>query len=177
MARTGEIVAFDVETTGLSPHRGHRVIEIGAVRIVNGAFAEEFNSLIDCGGSISMSAQRIHGITPTMLHGQPPPAVAFAAFRDFIGQAPLVAHNASFDMSFLRHEFGRLGWPLPNRFLCTLEACRRRLRVLPDYRLETVARHLFGQLPAGSRQHRAIDDARLVARVWVALGEERWRNP
>ena len=65
MARAGEIVAFDVETTGLSPHRGHRVIEIGAVRVVNGAFTEEFHSLIDCGGSISMSAQRIHGIPPS----------------------------------------------------------------------------------------------------------------
>jgi DNA polymerase III subunit epsilon len=109
MARTGEIVAFDVETTGLSPLRGHRVIEIGAVRIVNGASREEFHSLIDCGGSISMSSQRIHGITPAMLRGQPQPSVAFAAFRNFIGQAPLAAHNARFDMSFLRHEFGRLG--------------------------------------------------------------------
>jgi DNA polymerase-3 subunit epsilon len=47
---TGEIVAFDVETTGLSPNRGHRIIEVGAVRIVNGSFSEEFHSLIDCGG-------------------------------------------------------------------------------------------------------------------------------
>ena len=77
-----------------------------------------------------MSAQRIHGITPAMLRGQPPPAVAFAAFRDFIGRSPLAAHNAPFDMSFLQHEFGRLGWSLPNRSLCTLEACRRRLRML-----------------------------------------------
>ena len=50
---TGEIVAFDVETTGLSPNMGHRIIEVGADRIVNGSFVEEFHSLIDCGGSIS----------------------------------------------------------------------------------------------------------------------------
>jgi DNA polymerase-3 subunit epsilon len=173
MIRTDEVVAFDVETTGLSPHRGHRVIEIGAVRVVNGAFGEEFHSLIDCGGSISMSAQRIHGITPAMLRGQPPPTDVFAAFRDFIGRAPLAAHNARFDMSFLRNEFSRLGWPLPNRSLCTLEACRQRLRMLPDYRLETVARRLVGPQPPGSREHCALDDARLVARVWVALAEER----
>jgi DNA polymerase-3 subunit epsilon len=172
MTRTGEIVAVDVETTGLSPQRGHRVIEIGAVRIVNGAFTEEFHSLIDCGGSISMSAQRIHGITPAMLRGQPPPAAAFAAFRAFIGQALLVAHNAPFDISFLRHEFGRLGWPLPNRSLCTLQACRRRLIRLSDYRLETVAQRLLGPLPEDGCRHRAIDDARLVARVWVALREK-----
>jgi DNA polymerase III subunit epsilon len=173
MVRTGEVVAFDVETTGLSPHRGHRVIEIGAVRVVNGAFGEEFHSLIDCGGSISMSAQRIHGITPAMLHGQPQPAAVFAAFRVFIGQAPLAAHNAPFDMSFLQHEFGRLGWSLPNRSLCTLEASRRRFRTLTDYRLETIARRLLGPLPMGGRRHRALEDARLVARVWVAM--EEWR--
>jgi DNA polymerase-3 subunit epsilon len=173
MVRTGELIAFDVETTGLSPHRGHRVIEIGAVRVVNGKFVEEFQSLIDCGGNISMSAQRIHGITPAMLRGQPPPPVAFAAFRDFIGQAPLAAHNARFDMSFLRNEFGRLGWPVPNRVLCTLEISRRRFRRLPNYRLETVARRLLGPLSQDTRLHRALGDARLVARVWVALGEEK----
>jgi DNA polymerase-3 subunit epsilon len=104
-----------------------------------------------------------------MLRGQPPPAAVFAAFRAFIGQVPLAAHNAAFDMSFLRNEFSRLGWPLPNRTLCTLEACRRRLRMLPDYRLETIARRLLGPLPPESRKHRALEDARLVARVWVAL--------
>jgi DNA polymerase III subunit epsilon len=172
MAKPDEIVAFDVETTGLSPHRGHRVIEIGAVRIVNGTFNEEFHSLIDCGVSISMSAQRIHGITPAMLRGQPSPAVAFAAFRAFIGQALLAAHNARFDMSFLRHEFGRLGWPLTNRAVCTLEACRQKIRYLPDYRLETVVQRLFGPLPTGNRRHRALEDAHLVARLWVALWDE-----
>jgi DNA polymerase-3 subunit epsilon len=170
---SGEIVAFDVETKGLSPGRGHRVIEIGAVRLVDGALSEEFRSLIGRGGSIPMSAQRIHGITPAMLRGQPQPAAVFAAFRDFIGQAPLVAHNARFDMSFLRHEFGCLGWPLSNRPLCTLEACRSRLIRLPDYRLETVAHHVLGLLPIDSRKHRALDDARLVARAWLALGVER----
>ena len=118
-----------------------------------------------------MSAQRIHGITPTMLHGQPPPAVVFASLRTFIGQAALAAHNVRFDLSFLRNEFGRLGWPLPNRAICTLETCRRRLHMLPDYRLETVARRLLGPLPQDTRLHRALGDARLVARVWVALGE------
>jgi len=168
---TDEIVAFDVETTGLSPNMGHRIIEVGAVRIVSGSFVEEFHSLIDCGGSISMSAQRIHGITPAMLRGQPPPAVVFASFRAFISQATLAAHNVRFDLSFLRNEFGGLGWPLPNRAMCTLEACRSRLYMLPNYRLETVARRLLGPLPQDTRLHRALGDARLVARVWVALGE------
>lgn len=169
----GEIIAIDVETTGLSPHMGHRVIEIGAVRIVNGSLAEEFHHLIDCGAAVSMSAQRIHGITPALLRGQPQPAIAFAAFRDFIGPSALVAHNARFDMSFLRNEFGRLGRTLPNRALCTLELSRRRLRTLPDYRLETLVRRLLGPQPPDRRRHRALEDARLVARVWLELNAER----
>ncbi len=61
---TDEIVAYDVETTGLSPNKGHRIIEVGAVRIVNGSFAEEFHSLIDCGGRISprQSVTFCHGL-------------------------------------------------------------------------------------------------------------------
>ena len=168
---THEIVAFDVETTGMSPSRGHRIIEIGAVRIIGGELREEFHSLIDCGESVSIAAQRIHGITKAMLHGQPQPVEVYSRFRAFIGKATLAAHNARFDLSFLRNEFSRLGWPLPNRTLCTLGACRRHLHALPDYRLETVARRLLGPLPPGSHLHRALEDARLVARVWGALRE------
>jgi DNA polymerase III subunit epsilon len=104
-----------------------------------------------------------------MLRGQPPPDVVLAAFRDYIDGALLVAHNARFDMAFLRHEFSRLKWPLTNRSSCTLELSRRRLPRLPNHRLETVARHLLGELPAQTRRHRALDDARLTAQVWLRL--------
>jgi DNA polymerase-3 subunit epsilon len=166
---TREIVAFDLETTGLSPMRGHRVIEIGAVRLLDGLCGEEFHSLINCGTSIPMSAQKVHGITPAMLVGQPVPEEAFAAFRRFIGRATLAAHNAPFDMSFLRSEFARLGWPLLNRALCTLQISRRRLSPMHDFRLETVARRLFGAEAVERRRHRALNDARLVARIFLAL--------
>jgi DNA polymerase-3 subunit epsilon len=164
-----EFIACDVETTGLSPSRGHRVIEIGAVRVKNGTPVKEFHSLIACGRGITKGARQIHGISEAMLQGQPEPQTVFAAFRTFIGQTPLAAHNAAFDLDFLRSEFSRLGWSLTNPTLCTLQASRRRLPWLPNYRLETVARHLLGDLPADTWLHRALGDARLVAKVWLKL--------
>ena len=125
MVMTNENIAFDVETTGFSPARGHRIIEIGAVRVVNGEFADEFQSLIFFSGSIPKAAQRIHGITGGMLQGKPEPREAFEAFRLFIGQSVLAAHKALFDLAFLRSEFSCQGWPLRNRCVCTLRASRR----------------------------------------------------
>lgn len=103
-------VAADVETTGLSPRRGDRVVEVGAVALVGHTIAEEFHSLINCGARITTASQRINGITSEMLIGQPTPDEAFPKFHAFIAGGVLAAHNAPFDVSFLRHEFGGSVW-------------------------------------------------------------------
>ena len=162
-------IVIDLETTGFSPQRGDRVIEIGAVVVERGELVDEFQTLIQVPRSIPWQASRVHGITDQMLAGQPLPEEVFPALRDFIGGSVLVAHNAPFDLPFLRHEFGRLGLGLPNRHCCTLELARRRLPHLPDHRLATVARHLLGDVPDDLRLHRALDDARLTAQVWLAM--------
>lgn len=162
-------IAIDVETTGLSPGRGDRVIEVGAVAVEAGEVVGEFVTLVAAGRPIPYHASRIHGITDAMLHGQPSADEVYPALLQFLGSHPLVAHNASFDVAFLRHECGRLGLPLPNHSCCTLQRSRRALPELANHRLETVARRLFGALPPTGRLHRALDDARLAARVWLAL--------
>lgn len=162
-------VVIDVETTGLSPWRGHRVIEIGAVAVEAGKIADEFHRLICTGRRVPRSAMRVHGLSDAQLQGEPSPEDVYPELRRFLAGSPLVAHNIRFDMGFLRCEFARLGIGLPNRGYCTLRLCRRRLPRLPDYRLETVARHLFGELDPGVCLHRALADARLTARVWMAL--------
>jgi DNA polymerase-3 subunit epsilon len=129
----------------------------------------EFQSLVRAPRTIPWQASRVHGITDAMLVGQPLPEEVFPKFRDFIGKNTLVAHNASFDISFLEYEFGRLGMDLENSHRCTLELARRHLRHLPNHRLATVAHHLLGPLPADTCLHRALDDARLTARVWMAM--------
>ncbi len=112
-------VVVDLETTGLSPRQGHRVIEIGAVAIENGAVVGEFTTLIDAGVPVPAVVQAIHGITDEMLTGQPKPEEVLPLFHTFIADSVLVAHNAAFDIRFLRHEYARLKMSLPNRHVCT----------------------------------------------------------
>jgi len=162
-------VIFDVETTGFSPSRGDRVIEIGAVAVEGGVVVAEFSSLIDAGRRIPLQAQRVHGISNAMLAGQPFPEEVFPRFHEFVSGAVLVGHNVRFDVDFVRHEFGRLGLGLNNHVLCTLELSRRHFPLLPNHRLETVARNILGGLPEVMTLHRALDDARLTARVWLAM--------
>lgn len=164
-------VVVDVETTGLSVARGGRVIEVGAVAVEDGRIVAELGTLIDAGAPIAAGAYRVHGISPDMLVGKPAPTKAWPWLVDFFGDSPLIAHNASFDSAFIRHELSRLGLRLGNRWDCTVRLARRRLPHLPNHRLETVARHLFGEIPTECRLHRALDDARLTARVWLAIEE------
>ncbi|MCM0080139.1 3'-5' exonuclease [Geomonas sp. Red32] len=169
MEKGGRFVVVDVETTGFSARQGARVIEVGAVAVENGQLTEEFTTLIDARAPIAAGALRTHGISQAMLRGKPGPSDVWPGFRDFVGNASLVAHNSPFDSSFILNELSRLGHRLPNRWYCTVELSRRKLPHLPNHKLETVARHLLPGLPADLTFHRALDDARLTARVWLAL--------
>ena len=160
-------VVFDVETTGFGPQRGARVIEIGAVLVENGKMISEFQSFINCGKAVSRQAQKVHGITDRMLFGQPAPEEIFPDFHKYISESTLVAHNAVFDISFLRYEFSRLGLGMNNGYLCTMKMSRRRFPMLPNHKLETVAKHILGNLPPEIHRHRALDDAKLTAMIWL----------
>ena len=162
-------VVVDVETTGLSPRQGHRVIEIGAVALEHGNVVGEFTTLIDTGVPVPPVVQAIHGITDEMLAGQPSPEEVFPLFSAFIEGSVLVAHNAAFDVRFLRHEFARLKMGLPNRHVCTLEMSRLRFPRLIDRTLETVYLHLFPEAALHRQNHRALDDARMTAKIWMKM--------
>jgi DNA polymerase III subunit epsilon len=162
-------VAIDVETSGISLLRGSRVIEVAAVELRGGKVVAEFASLINVVCDIHPAATRVHGITRRMLHGSPGPDEVWRGFLDFAGNSPLIAHNASFDLGFVRHELGLLRLSLPNRGICTLRLARRSLPQLSSHRLESVARNVLGGIPDDCRLHRALGDARLAARVWLAL--------
>jgi DNA polymerase-3 subunit epsilon len=160
-------VFFDVETSGLSPACGARVIEIGAVAMRDGSVEGEFATLVSVDCEIHWAALRVHGIRPAMLRGQPPPTEVWPAFLAFAAGAPLIAHNAPFDSRFLRHELGALGLELDNPVHCSLVASRRHFPRLTSHRLEEVARHVLGAIPADCQMHRALGDARLLARIWA----------
>ena len=159
-------VVFDVETTGLRIWRNDRIIEIGAVAVIDDNISEEFHTLIDTDKPITKAAQRIHGITRETVAGQPMAKEALFAFQWFIGNSTLVAHNADFDIGFLGYEYSRIGRGLRNRHICTLKLSRKLYPQLSDYRLETVVKHLLGIEIDKTRRHRALDDARLTADIW-----------
>lgn len=145
------------------------MIEIAAVFFDRTGVSGEFQSLIKVPKKIPFHARKVHGITDEMLADAPGPEEVYARFRSLAKGCVLIAHNAAFDMGFLRHEFGRLGLGLNEQYRCTLELCRKRYPRLPNHRLETVCRHLFGKEVDGVRLHRALDDARMVARVWMEM--------
>lgn len=176
-------VVLDVETTGLSPWKGDRVIEIGAVALEGGDLMAEFSTLIQVPRNIPFSASQINGITDEMLIGQPTPEEVFPALDAFIRGSILVAHNARFDLGFLRREYELLGKRFHCPHVCTLEMSRSRFPHRRNHKLETVYRHLMGlsgtcsgspegseRVPgSGQQTHRALDDARMVAQIWLAM--------
>ena len=168
---TNRHVALDVETTGFSPQNGDRVIEIGAVAIEDQIIVDEFSSFIDVDKMIPWQVRQVHGITNEMLEGEPKPDDVWSEFYEFIAGSILVAHNASFDIGFLRHEFALLGMSLNNRSLCTLKMSRKLYPHLPNHKLETVSRYLLGESCEQMHMHRALDDARLAGMIWIEMGK------
>ena len=163
-------IVFDLETTGLSPKNGDLVIEIGAVAIENGRLTDEFQSLIKIDKPIPWRARRVHGISNKMLADQPPASRIFPEFHSFIAQNPLIAHNATFDLRFLSHEFSRVGLTLENPHHCTLKLSRRHYPHLRSHKLENLAQHLLGPVATKNLHlHRALDDARLTAKIWLKM--------
>ena len=102
-------VLFDTETTGLEPELGHRIIEIGAIEIVNRRrTGRQFHRYLCPDREIDHGAGQVHGLTTQFLSGQPRFADVAAELREFIGDAELVIHNAAFDVAFLDAEFKRV---------------------------------------------------------------------
>lgn len=160
--------AIDVETTGLLPLSGSRVIEVAAVSINSPTF--EFSSLINPGVLVPEAVFDLTGINQESLDIAAQPRSVFFDFKKIIGSKDLVAHNSSFERTFLQSEFSRFGWGFHNGMKCTLKLARQKLKKLPNYRLSTIASYLFGKEVDSYQYHRALQDARMVARVWKELG-------
>ena len=158
----GEYVVFDLETTGLDSATD-LIIEIGAVRIKDGIIQpERFNTFADPKRPLSPRIISLTGITDEMLVGAPSQEEAVRAFLEFAGERPLVAHNASFDVGFLRQATRRMDIPFAPTTVDTLFLARRLYPDLPDHKLDTVAEHLrLGNF----NHHRADDDAVIAAGI------------
>ncbi|MBK9142180.1 MAG: WYL domain-containing protein [Candidatus Melainabacteria bacterium] len=161
-------VAFDVETTGLSPV-AQRLVEISGVKFGPGSGEEPaiFSRLINPECPIPREVQRIHGITDEMVREEPTFREVIPEFIEFVGDCILMAHNAPFDVEFVRVSLARLGMPFPkNKVVDTLVMSRELLPDAPRHQLKTVV-ELLG-LPAGD-YHRALADSVHVRDVFLKL--------
>ena len=170
-------VLFDTETTGLDPLTGDRVIEIAALELVRDLpTGVVFHRLVNPERDIDPDATRVHGLTRADLQGKPRFAEIVDELLDFIGDDPLVAHNATFDFSFLNAELARLGRPSVShtRKVDTLELARARFPGLPNS-LDALCRR-FGIDLSERTTHNALLDCRLLADVYIELTGGRQRG-
>jgi len=166
-------VVVDLETTGGRPGPG-TIIEIGAYRMAGLRMTESFATLVRPRAPISPFVTRLTSITNEMVAEAPPIERVLGEFRDFLGDAVMVAHNAAFDFAFLDFEFRRLfGIGLKNPVLCTLRLARRFAPSLRRRRLDALAEH-YGLSTAG--RHRGLGDARMAAELLAIFLELAAQN-
>ena len=167
-----EIVCFDIETTGLKVQR-EAITEIGAVVLKNGQITDKFQTFVNPGRRLTPEIIGLTGITDAMLEDAPPPEEALAAFLRFVNGRPLAAHNAEFDIGFIRAGCRRAGLDFDPTYVDTLILAQNLLPELHKYKLDIVAEHL--DLPAFNH-HRASDDAGMVAYMLIPFFEKMRRE-
>lgn len=170
-------ILFDTETTGLEPLKGDRVIEVAALELINDLpTGVAFHRLVDPERDIPEEATRVHGITRADLAGKPKFAEIVPDLLEFLGDGPMVAHNAVFDFGFLDAEFARLKLPSLNRgrMVDTLAMAKTRFPGMPNS-LDALCRR-FGIDLSERSTHNALLDCRLLAEVYVELTGGRQRG-
>lgn len=160
-ALSGEFVVFDIETTGFSA-RSDEIIEIGAVKVKGFEVVEHFSEFVNPGVPIPAEITELTGIDDSMVRDAEGIESVFAKFCDFVGDSPLVAHNADFDLSFVNIRCERFGKPYFTS-IDTIELARQLLDI-KRFGLSTVARHLKVSL---ENHHRAVDDANATCTIFL----------
>jgi DNA polymerase III subunit epsilon len=155
------VAVIDFETTGLSPGMGDRATEIAIVLLEGERVVDRYQSLMNAGVRISSFIEAYTGISNEMIATAPPASRVMAEANRFVGDRPMVAHNASFDRRFWCAELQRVGEAGDQPFACTLLLARRLYPDAPNYRLGSLAS--FHALPSTGRAHRAMADAETAA--------------
>lgn len=157
------IAVIDFETTGLSPNQGDRATEIAVVVLEGGRVVGRFQSLMNAGVRISPFIEAYTGISNEMIHAAPPAADVMSEAARFVGDMPMVAHNASFDQRFWSAELSRLGrHPKTDiSMACTLLLSRRLYPEAGSFRLGALA--ALHAIATTGPAHRAMADAEVAA--------------
>jgi DNA polymerase-3 subunit epsilon len=167
-------IVLDTETTGLDPDAGHRVVEIACVELLHRLpTGRQFRKYVNPKRDMPEEAQAVHGLSTEFLAEQPPFGAIAEEFLEFIGEAPLVIHNAEFDLNFLNAELARLGRPGidPARAVDTVALARQRFPGA-QASLDALCRRF--EIDNSARElHGALLDCQLLAEVYLELSGGR----
>lgn len=161
------IAVIDFETTGMAPEAGARATEIGVVLIRDGCVVDRYASLMNTGAWVSPFIEELTGISNEMLEDAPPADRVMREVAEFVGDAPMAAHNAAFDRKFWDAELARVDRQRIGEFACTLLLSRRLYPDAPSHKLGNLGR--WAGLPTTGRAHRALADAELAARLLLRM--------
>jgi len=167
-------IVFDTETTGLSPIDGHRLVEIGCVELINKVeTGRHFHAYFNPGRTMPSEAEAVHGLSAVFLSDKPLFSEKAGELIDFIGESPLVAHNAAFDFGFLNWELGTCGRAAIDmtRMIDTLALARAR-HPGAKHSLDALCTR-YGIDRSHRIKHGALLDAQLLAQLYVELSGGR----
>ena len=170
------IAVIDFETTGISPGQGARATELAIVLLEKGQVVDRFQSLMKTGAWIPPFITQLTGITNAMVNAAPAAAEVMAQAARFVGNAPMVAHNASFDSKFWQAELALAGVPAPQPFACTVLLSRRLYPQAPSHKLGVLVD--YHGLPRTGQAHRALADAEMAAALLARMQHDlrtQWR--
>ncbi len=170
------IAVIDFETTGISPSQGARATEVAIVLLEGGQVVDRFQSLMKTGVWIPSFITQLTGITNAMVNAAPDAAQVMQDAARFVGNAPMVAHNAAFDSKFWQAELALAGLPAPQPFACTVLLSRRLYPQAPGHKLGTLVD--YHGLPRTGQAHRALADAEMAAALLARMQHDlrtRWR--
>ena len=169
------IAVIDFETTGMTPAQGARATEVAIVRLERGRVVDRFQSLMKTGVYIPSFITQLTGITNTMVAAAPDAREVMREAARFVGDTPMVAHNAAFDSKFWLSELAHAGLGAPQPFACTVLLSRRLYPQAPSHKLGALVD--YHHLPRTGRAHRALADAEMAAALLAQIQHDlrhRW---
>jgi len=168
------IICFDIETTGLDFEKGEKIIEIGAVEIIDGQpSGKTFQSYVNPDGRlIPASSYNIHKISNAFLTDKPPFKDVARRFLDFAADSPIVAHNGKgFDFPFINHQLAAEDMPViaPERQIDSMLMAQRKIPDLKSYSLDSLAKYFNIPLDSRATSHGALVDTEILVKVYLEL--------
>lgn len=164
------VAVIDFETTGISPEQGARVTEVAIVLVEGDQIVDRFQSLMNAGTYIPAFITQLTGISNAMVRAAPDAGEVMREASRFVGDLPMVAHNASFDRKFWIGELSRLGLAAAQPFACTMLLSRRLYPQASNHKLGTLVD--YHHLPRTGAAHRALADAEMAAELLIRIRQD-----